>query len=116
MEDLWDLLKEFDITKDEVIETALILHVPHPGVETREKARAVFEDELELALSDPNLLVLIYAGVLLEKQGERGKLPLPREWYISDLTGIIADEVLGIAIAQYIGGTKGVFEYTRFDR
>jgi hypothetical protein len=30
--------------------------------------------------------------------------------------GPVADEILGIAIATYIGGTRGVFEYVRFDQ
>jgi phosphatidylglycerophosphatase A len=28
----------------------------------------------------------------------------------------VADEILGLAIATYIGGTRGVFEYVRFDQ
>jgi phosphatidylglycerophosphatase A len=28
----------------------------------------------------------------------------------------VADEALGLAIAGYIAGTRGVFEYTRFDQ
>ena len=116
MEKVWSMLKKFGITKENMIESALMLYVPHPGVETKERAKKVFEKEMELALSDPNILVLIYAGALLEEEGEKRELPLPHEWYFSDLTCMVADEVLGIAIAQYIGGTKGVFEYMRFDR
>ena len=30
--------------------------------------------------------------------------------------GLVADEILGIAIANYIGGARGVFEFVRFDQ
>ncbi len=29
---------------------------------------------------------------------------------------MVADEILGIAIANYIGGARGVFEFVRFDQ
>jgi alpha-ribazole phosphatase CobZ len=93
------------------------LYFPHPGVETREKAENKFRREMNLALSDPNLALLIYAGVLLESEGARGLLPnlLPSD-YENDLTCLIADEVLGLAIAKYVGGYKGLFDYVRYDK
>jgi alpha-ribazole phosphatase CobZ len=36
--------------------------------------------------------------------------------YEKDLTFIIADEVIGMSIAKYISGDKGMFEYVRFDK
>ncbi len=115
--DIREVLLEIGIAMDEVISAALELYVPHPGVETREKAEVVLRRELELALSDPNLALLIYAGVLLEREGLDGNLPnLNGQDYHRDLTYLIADEVLGLSISQYIGGYKGTFEYIRFDK
>jgi len=115
--DIREVLLDFGIAMDDVISSALELYMPHPGVETREKAEEVLRRELELALSDPNLALLIYAGVLLEKEGMEGNLPnLNDQDYRRDLTYLIADEVLGLAISQYIGGYKGTFEYIRFDK
>lgn len=115
--DIREVLKEADITLDQVVEAALMLYVPHPGVETRERAEEVFRRELDLALSDPNLALLIYAGLLLEREGEGGRLPNLRQAdYRADLTYLIADEVLGMSIAKYVGGYKGSFEYVRYDK
>ncbi|MDH7596254.1 MAG: alpha-ribazole phosphatase CobZ [Methanothrix sp.] len=115
--DIVEVLREEGITVDEIVATALELYVPHPGVETREKADAVFRRELKIALSDPNLALLIYAGVLLEERGRMRMLPnLSGEDYERDLTYLIADEVLGMSIAKYIGGYKGTFEYVRYDK
>ena len=115
--DIRDILAEEGITVQVLIDTALELYVPHPGIETREKAEEVFLGELNLALSDPNLCLLIYSGILLEKEGRRGHLPnISRKSYEKDLTFIIADEVLGMSISRYISGDKGTFEFVRFDK
>jgi len=115
--DIRDILEEEGITVQMLIDTALELYVPHPGIETREKATEVFLRELDLALSDPNLCLLIYAGILLEKEGLKGHLPnISRKSYERDLTFIIADEVIGMSISRYISGDKGTFEFVRFDK
>jgi alpha-ribazole phosphatase CobZ len=115
--DIRDVLQEAGISINDVVNAALELYVPHPGVETRNKAKEVFNRELDIALSDPNLCLLIYAGVLLEEEGKRGKLPnMNSSDYEKDLTYLIADEVLGMSIAKYVGGYKGSFDYVRYDK
>ena len=116
-ESIRDILTKRGLNEDVLIATAMELYVPHPGVETRDLAEHVFVRELGLALSDPNLCLLLYAAVLLEDSGVRRELPdLPASAYEEDLTYLLADEVLGQAIAIYIAGHKGGFEYARFDR
>jgi alpha-ribazole phosphatase CobZ len=115
--DIRDILNSRGITVDDIVSSAFELYFPHPGAGTRERAEAVFRRELDLALSDPNLAILIYAGVLLESEGEKENLPnLRQSDYECDLTCLIADEVLGMSIAKYIGGYKGVFDYVRYDK
>ena len=112
-----DVLKEIGIVRDEVIDAAMMLWVPHPGVETKARAREVFSSELRRALADPNVVVLLYAGVALERDAQQGLIPnLDPASYEKDLTCLIADEVLGMAIAMYIGGYKGHFDFARFDK
>lgn len=115
--DIRVVLESIGITIDDIVSAAFELYFPHPGVETRDKAEAVFRRELDFALSDPNLALLIYAGVLLESEGTKANLPnLRQSDYDNDLTCLIADEVLGMSIAKYIGGYKGVFDYVRYDK
>jgi len=53
----------------------------------------------------------------LEKEGEKANLPnMPSSDYEKDLTYLIADEVIGMAIAKYVGGYKGSFDYVRYDK
>ena len=115
--DILDILEDDGITADMLLDTAMELYFPHPGIETRELAEKRFKKELKIALSDPNLCILIYSGVLLEREGVAGKLPnISVSSYEKDLTFIIADEVIGMSIAKYISGDKGMFEYVRFDK
>ncbi len=111
------VFEESGISEDVLVSSALELYVPHPGVENRDIAEKVFKRELKLALSDPNLCILLYAGMLLEKEGEKGSLPgMSKETFDKDLTYLIVDEVIGMSIAKYISGDKGIFEYVRFDK
>jgi alpha-ribazole phosphatase CobZ len=105
------------LSEEVLVSAAMELYVPHPGVENREIAERVFKRELKHALSDPNLCMLLYAGMLLEKAGENGELPgMSKETFKKDLTFLIVDEVIGMSIAKYISGDKGIFEYVRFDK
>ena len=114
------IMKVFEdagLSENVLVNAAMELYVPHPGVETREIAEKVFKRELKHALSDPNLCILIYSGMLLEKAGEKGELPgMSKEIFNKDLTFLIVDEVIGMSIAKYISGDKGIFEYVRFDK
>jgi alpha-ribazole phosphatase CobZ len=115
--DIKDELNSMGITVSEIVAAALELYFPHPGVETRDEAESIFRKELDLALSDPNLALLIYAGILLEREGLRKNLPnMDASNYDNDLACLIADEVLGLTIAKYIGGYKGLFDYVRYDK
>lgn len=115
--DILEVLAEECITIQNLVDTALKLYVPHPGLETREKAEALFKRELKYALSDPNLCLLIYSGILLEREGRAGTLPnISKASYEKDMSFIIADEILGTSIATYIGGSKGGIEFVRYDK
>jgi len=114
---IMSVLEEAGLSEEVLVSAAMELYVPHPGVENRDIAEKVFKRELKLALSDPNLCILLYAGILLEKEGENGELPgMSKETFEKDLTYLIVDEVIGMSIAKYISGDKGIFEYVRFDK
>ncbi len=115
--EILEILEMRGITVAVLTDTAMEMYVPHPGIETEALARDVFGRELNFALSDPNLCILLYAAVLLEEEGACGRLPgISASEYERDPVFLIADEVMGIAIAKYIGGYKGMFEFTRFDQ
>ena len=48
---------------------------------------------------------------------EKGLIPgLSEKEYEKDPVHLIADELLGIQIAQYIAGSRALFEFERFDK
>lgn len=114
---IMSVLEEAGLSEEVLVSAAMELYVPHPGVPNLDIAKQVFKRELKHALSDPNLCILLYAGMLLEKAGGKGELPgMSKETFDKDLTFLIVDEVIGMSIAKYISGDKGIFEYVRFDK
>lgn len=109
-------LEERGIALKDLVDTALELFVPHPGVETREKAAKLLEEEFMDALSDVNVSCLIVASFRLEEDARAGLVPGLSEERFMGRPGIVADELLGMAIACYIGGARGIFEFVRFDQ
>jgi alpha-ribazole phosphatase CobZ len=104
------------ITLKDLVDTALEFFVPHPGVETVEKAAAILREEFLDVLEDVNVSALMVMAFRAQEDAEKGLIPgLSGERFLGR-PGLVADEVLGLAIASYIAGTRGIFEYTRFDQ
>jgi len=79
--------------------------------------RKRFERKLEMLAQDINVNALLTAAILLEEKGRYGQLyGLSEEKYQEDPVHLLADELLGISLAEYIGGSKCVFEYIRYDK
>lgn len=109
-------LEEKGVTLQDLLDTALEFYVPHPGVETKEKATQTLTEELLDALTDPNIATLITAAYLAQEAAEAGKIPgLTQEVFLGR-PGLVADELIGMSIAGYIAGARGLFEFTRFDQ
>jgi len=109
-------LEERGITLQSLIDCALEMYVPHPGIETVEKATEMLKAEFLDILSDVNVSMLEVAAFTLQEQAENGQIPGLTQERFRGRPGPVTDEILGIAIATYIGGTRGVFEYVRFDQ
>ena len=113
---LLEFLEQKDISLKSLIHCALEMFVPHPGVETEEKAVEMFREEFLDVLNDVNVSILEVAAFRAQEDAEKGLIPGLTQERFRGRPGPVADEVLGIAIASYIGGTRAVFEYVRFDQ
>jgi len=113
---LLNYLEQRGITLQSLIDCALEMYVPHPGIETIEKATEMLRLEFLDILSDVNVSMLEVAAFTLQEQAEKGQIPGLTQERFRGRPGPVADEILGIAIATYIGGTRGIFEYVRFDQ
>ncbi|MBS7643255.1 alpha-ribazole phosphatase CobZ [Candidatus Bathyarchaeota archaeon] len=113
---LLEYLEKQGITLQAMIDTALELFVPHPGVETKEKAINYLVGEFNDALSDVNISCLVIACFRLEEDAKAGLVPGLSKDRFAGRPGLVADELLGICIANYIAGARGIFEFIRFDQ
>ncbi|MEM1734161.1 MAG: bifunctional adenosylcobinamide hydrolase/alpha-ribazole phosphatase CbiS [Pyrobaculum sp.] len=65
--------------------------------------------ELEKFLKDPNVWAMVLAASELDALGAAGAIPgLSREEYEKDTVRIVADELLGVSLADYLGGFNAV--------
>jgi len=93
-----------------MVEAAMALYVPH-GM-SPDEARGAIAGRLAKALRDPNVSSLLLGAVLLEGELCRGKPGTIG----GDPVFLLSDEIIGMAIAEYIGGTCARFEFTRYDQ
>ena len=110
-------LAKYGITLDKLVDTALGMYIYDPRIGGRGKVRGLLRKGLEKALGDINVASLVLAGILLEEELAKGALKgLGKARYASDPVDLIADEMLGIQIANYIAGSRSLFEFERFDK
>ncbi|WP_214084295.1 phosphatidylglycerophosphatase A [Methanoculleus sp.] len=104
-------LKENGIRRSEIVAAAMELYVPH-GIEVDEAARRL-DEKIGKALEDPNVSSLLLGAILLEDE-----LYLKRKnsEIADDPVFLLSDEIIGMAIAEVIGGTYARFEFTRYDQ
>ena len=109
-------LESKGVTLKDLLDTALELFIPHDGIETREKATELFKAGFYEALTDVNVAVLEVACFRAEEAGQAGLIPLLPAEQFKGRPGLIVDEYLGMTIADYIAGARGIFEFIRYDQ
>ncbi len=113
---LLNYLETHGISLNDLIDTALEFFVPHPGVESKEKAVEILAEEFFDTLQDINVSTLVIAAYQAQTEAEAGRIPGLTQERFRGRPGLVADELIGLAIADYIAGARGVFEFTRFDQ
>ena len=101
-------LESYGINIDNIIDTAMELCISDSKEDIRLKLKEVVLKKLE----DPNILTLLICALKLEEEGIKGNLPFN---YQEDPNYIYVDEVIGMAIANEIAGTKGIFNFRWYD-
>jgi alpha-ribazole phosphatase CobZ len=116
LDTLQSYLEQYGIKIEDLVATALELFVPHPGVEDKEKATRILTDEFRDAFTDVNVSCLVVACYRAEEDAKEGRIPNLTVERFMGRPGLVADELLGMTIASYIAGARGVFEFIRFDQ
>jgi alpha-ribazole phosphatase CobZ len=109
-------LEKQGVTLKDLLDAALEMFIPHPGIETRQKAIELFKDGFYDALTDVNVAVLEVACFRAEEDGQAGLIPLLPAKQFKGRPGLIVDEYLGMTIANYLAGARGIFEFIRYDQ
>jgi alpha-ribazole phosphatase CobZ len=111
MFEILERLEQQGVVLADIVDTAMALYVPH-GIEAQE-ATSRLEEKIMTALSDPNVSSLLIAAILLEDElvNNRENSELG-----DDPVFLLADEIIGMALAELIGGTYARFEFTRYDQ
>ncbi|MFP4170173.1 MAG: adenosylcobinamide amidohydrolase [Methanomassiliicoccales archaeon] len=109
-------LEEKGVHMDDIWLAAKELYSPHPDWD-EEEVRERFESLMNGMREDVNVNAMVEAAVLLDERGHAGRLfGLTGKQFEEDPVHLLADEMIAMSLSQYIAGTRGLFEYTRYDR
>lgn len=104
-------LEKRGITLDAMVEAAMGLYVSHgmPDDQAADNIRG----KIQKNLADPNVASLLLGAVLLEEELYENRKDSE---IADDPVFLLSDEIIGMAIAECIGGTYARFEFTRYDQ
>jgi len=99
------------ISLDEIVAAAMELYVAH-GMPA-DTAVQVLAEKIRKSYNDPNVSSLLLGAILLEDElyWRRKNSEIQ-----DDPVFLLSDEIIGMAIAECIGGTYARFEFTRYDQ
>ena len=104
-------LLEKGITIDDIVDAAMGLYVSH-GMPDDQAAVEIRKKILKY-LNDPNVSSLLLGAILLENELYHKR---DNSEIADDPVFLLSDEIIGMAIAECIGGTYARFEFTRYDQ
>lgn len=108
------MLNASGICMEDLVESALALYVPCNRVDSEKSRKAIekrFRKEVERQCADTNVALLIEAALYLD-----GKYMMSDEKMKTGNAFIVGDELIGMSIAEYIGGKKALFNFVRYDK
>ncbi|MEW6070039.1 MAG: phosphatidylglycerophosphatase A [Candidatus Thermoplasmatota archaeon] len=108
-----ELLAEKGITIGAMVQAAVALYTPWAKVDKNKSLREIKRKLKSMIIKqceDINVQLLISAAAYLEDKHQTGEIKIA-----GDPVNVLCDELIGIAIAEYIGGKKALFNYIRYD-
>lgn len=109
-----ELIRRHGATLDDLVEAAFELYVGDAEGDAIQELKERFRELLERNLRDPNIALLIAAAHLLDDVLEsRPDCIFQGD---DDPEALVADELIGMSIAEYIGGKKALFNFIRYDK
>jgi alpha-ribazole phosphatase CobZ len=109
-----DTLKRHRLSLESLTETAFQLYVGDAKGAALRKLKRDFQNLLTKHIEDPNVWLLLEAASYLDsivKSEQKGIFDKD-----DDPASLVADELIGMSIAEYIAGKRGLFNYVRYDK
>ncbi|NQS78556.1 MAG: phosphatidylglycerophosphatase A [Methanoculleus bourgensis] len=104
-------LEDKGIRRKDIVTAAMELYVSH-GIEA-EEAADLLDAKIGKAFGDPNVASLLLGAILLEDELYWRR---KNSEIADDPVFLLSDEIIGMAIAEVIGGTYARFEFARYDQ
>ena len=104
-------LRDNGITLEDIVDAAMGLYVSH-GMPDEEASEEIMR-KIKKYLADPNVASLLLGAILLEDELYNKR---KNSEIADDPVFLLSDEIIGMAIAECIGGTYARFEFTRYDQ
>ena len=106
------ILEKKGITMEKMVESAFLLYTPcEKDSHDIKEIKTRFEKTIASQCSDINVQLLISAALYLDEEIQKNVITLQ-----GDYSFIVADELIGMSIAEYISGKKALFNFVRYDR
>jgi alpha-ribazole phosphatase CobZ len=99
------------ITIDDIVTAAMELYISHGMPD--DQAAGEIRRKIIKYLGDPNVSSLLLGAILLEEELYHKRKDSE---IADDPVFLLSDEIIGMAIAECIGGTYARFEFTRYDQ
>jgi alpha-ribazole phosphatase CobZ len=114
MEEPIEILSRHGVDLDKMVEAGFALYAGDLDAQERTRMKERLRDLLESNLDDHNVALLIAAASHLDSLLAADELS--RGVSKEDPAFLVADELIGMSIAEYIAGKKGLFNFVRYDR
>ena len=114
MERAMPILAKHGLTLEDIVDAGFSLYVSGSKNEDVEKAKNRLRELLLIFLEDQNVCLLLAAASYLDELLSSTDQTTPSQ--SEDPASLVADELIGMSIAEYIAGKKGLFNYVRYDR
>ena len=112
--DVLRTLKRHGVDLDSMVEAGFALYAGDVKDRPIQQLKSRHREMLTAYLDDPNVALLIEAASHLDelvKSKSNGIFQTSK-----DPSALVADELIGMSIAEYIAGKRGLFNYVRYDR
>jgi len=97
-----------------MVDAGFALYVGEDSPETLSKLKGPYSDLLKRQVKDPNVALLLAAAIHLDEIAQNESSSIFDK--SQDPEALVADELIGMSIAEYIAGKRGLFNYARYDR